>query len=287
MDEIQNAIRSHYPELSKTQKKIAEKVLHQPSQYFMLHIADCAARLNVSEASLTRFARAVGFNGYNELKSLCQADLMSSFGIREKIVRSQEEPPRDSSLMKDLLEREQDNFSAQIEEIDYAALEKLSRLLSSADTVYITGLGVASTLVKFLAFRLRRMGVNVRELAEGGYALAESLTLLKREDALLAIGFRRVYDEVLTAVEYGVKVGCPVFAITESPLSQLALSAGDYAVVKRGPDQFLNSVAFPIAVCNAVAVMVARLKKQEVTDTVDNLEWLNRQLKKNFGGENK
>ncbi len=286
MEEIQNAIRSHYQTLSQTQKRIAEEVLHEPSRYFMLHIAECANRLKVSEASLTRFARAIGFNGYNELKSLCQTDLLSAFGIREKIVRSLRETDEGRSPIEDQFQRERDNFSAQMNEIDYVALEKLAHRLAEADTVYIAGLGGAKTLVEFLAFRLRRLGLNVRELREGGYALAENLTLLGSEDILVAIGFRRVYDEVLTAVEYAGKVGCPVFVLTENPLSKLARSEGNYAVVRRGPDELLNSVAFPIAVCNAVAVMVGRLREQEITGAVDNLEWLNRQLRKNFGGEN-
>ncbi|MDR3601592.1 MAG: MurR/RpiR family transcriptional regulator [Desulfosporosinus sp.] len=286
MDEMQKVIQLHYQRLTKTQKIIAEKVMQQPQRYFMLHIAECATSLGVSEASLTRFARAIDFKGYNELKSFCQINLLKSLGIKEKIIRSLQEPSGGSELIKAQLLKEQDNFSAQMDNIDYKALERLAQLIASANTVYIAGLGVAKTLVEFLKFRLRRLGVDVRVLREGGYEFAENLTLLKREDMVVVIGFLRIYEEILTAIDYAIKVDCPVFAITESHLSKLAVSAHDYVVVRRGPDESLNSVAFPIAVCNAIAITVAHLKEQEVTSTVDNLEWLNMQMKKNFGGEN-
>ncbi len=285
MRDIQNAIRLNYKNLSKTQKVIAETVLQQPQQYFILHIAECAGRLNVSEASLTRFARAIGFKGYNEMKSFCQTEIMKSYGIKERIIRSLQEPAKDNEPMKALLYKEMDNFSVQMEELDYGALQKLAHLIDSAETVYLAGLGVATTLVGFLKFRLRRLGVKVQALAEGGYEFTENLTLLQKEDVVVVIGFRRIYEELLTAIDYAKRIGCPVFAVTENPLSQLTVMADDHIVVRRGPDESLNSVAFPIAVCNTVALTVARLKEQKVTGTIDNLEWLNIQMKKNFKGE--
>ncbi len=285
MKAIQNAIRLNYLNLSKTQKAIAEIVLEQPQQYFMLRIAECAGRLNVSEASLSRFARAIGFNGYNEMKNICQTEIMKSYEIKERIIRTLQEPSQDSELLKTMLQREMDNFSVQMDELDYGTLEQLAHLISTAKTIYIAGLGVATTLVGFLKFRLRRLGVRVQALDEGGYEFAENLTSLQQEDALIVIGFRRIYEELLTAIDYAHRVGCPVFAITENPLSRLAVSADDHIVVRRGPDESLNSVAFPMAVCNAVAIMVARLKEQNVTGTVNNLEWLNMQMKKHYKGE--
>ncbi|MEW6696084.1 MAG: MurR/RpiR family transcriptional regulator [Bacillota bacterium] len=285
MKDIQNAIHLNYQNLSKTQKAIAEIVLQQPQQYFMLHISECADRLKVSEASLTRFARAIGFNGYNEIKKFCQTEIMQSYGIKERIIHSLQEPSRDSNLIKALIHKEMDNFSAQIEDLDYGVLEKLAQLIAAANTTYIAGLGVATTLVGFLKFRLRRLGVNVHALDEGGYEFVENLTSLQQEDVVIVIGFRRIYEELLTAINYANRVGCPVFAITENPLSQLAVSADDYVVVRRGPDESLNSVAFPMAVCNAVAITVARLKEQKVAAAIDKLEWLNMQMEKNYKGE--
>ena len=111
MKTIQNAIRLNYLNLSKTQKAIAETVLPQPQQYFMLRIADCAGRLHVSEASLIRFARAIGFNGYNEMKSFCQTGIMKYYEIKERIIHTLQEPSKDNELIKVLLQKEMDNFS--------------------------------------------------------------------------------------------------------------------------------------------------------------------------------
>ena len=89
---------------------------------------------------------------------------------------------------------------------------------------------------------------------EGGYEFVENLTLLQKEDVVVVIGFRRIYEELLTAIDYARLIGCPVFAVTENPLSQLTVMADDH-------------------------------KEQKVTGTIDNLEWLNMQLKKIYKGE--
>jgi DNA-binding MurR/RpiR family transcriptional regulator len=278
VDKIETAIQAHYHGLSKRQKEIAEKLMLQPPQYLLLPIGECAERLKVSSASLTRFARAVGYQGFNELRRDCRAGVMASLGIRERMEQCLQDSGPEESLIRRNLSRELDCFSREVEQLDYGALARLAQRIAVARQIYLGGLGVSQSLVQFLKFRLRRMGIQVRALGEGGYEFLENLTALQPTDLFLTISFRRVYRELLTGIHYARRIGCPTFALTEQPLSALAIAADECIVIRRGPEDSLNSVAFPMAVCNAVAIAVARQKEQEVKRNLDRLEWLNGQF---------
>lgn len=287
MTDVVDTIRNHYSSLSKTHKKIADSVLDNPTEYFVRDIGDSARALAVSEASLTRFARAIGYKGYGELKRICQSQLvhaMSSFGIKEKLVESIESESSLDSIRQNLI-RERDHFAAEVEALNTDALNELAEALTKARTIYVIGLGAAATIVEFLSFRFRRIGFDVRKLNEGGYALIEKLSALGSADLLLAIGFQRVYDEVLTAAEHAKKVGCQLFVWTENPFSKLALVCGNYVVLKRGEKGRLNSVALPLSVANAVAIKAASLLGEKLNDAVNTLDHMNRQLQSHLGGK--
>jgi DNA-binding MurR/RpiR family transcriptional regulator len=272
---VRNAIVSNYEILSHTQQRIAEKVVEQVEKYLMLPISKCAQELQVSEASLTRFSRAIGYASYAQLREDCCQEVVEALGIRERLEHSIQKSGEHSNFLAHQLHQELEHFQSQVESVDYTTLEQLSQKIAQAGCVYLAGLGVSTSLVRFLEFRLRRMGVQVRALCTGGYEMMEDLTGLQNKDLLLVIGFRRIYRELLTAAAFAKSMGCPVFAISEHPLSALALASDWHLVLKRGPDSELNSLAFPMAICNALALSVARQREAEIQQTITNLDWLN------------
>lgn len=272
---VRNAIVSNYEVLSPTQQRIAEQVVDQVEKYLMSPIGKCARELQVSEASLTRFARAIGYASYTQLREECCKEAVEALGIRERLEQSLQKKVEHPNLLAYQLNQELEHFQSQVEIIDYATLELLGARITQADCVYLAGLGVSTSLVRFLEFRLRRMGVQLRTLCVGGFEMMEDLTGLKDKDLLLLIGFRRIYRELLTAAAFAKSIGCPVFAISEHPLSALALASDCHLVLKRGPDSGLNSLAFPMAVCNSLALSVAQQREAEIQHAIINLDWLN------------
>ena len=54
---------------TKTEKKVIDGILNIPSnEIIYLSISDLASRLNVAEATLVRFCKKLGYNGFQEFK---------------------------------------------------------------------------------------------------------------------------------------------------------------------------------------------------------------------------
>ena len=70
-------IKVHYQEFSKGEKKIADFLMQHPESILPLYITDLAKKCGTSEATIVRFAKRLGFDGYQQLKIAIAQDAES------------------------------------------------------------------------------------------------------------------------------------------------------------------------------------------------------------------
>lgn len=63
---VLSSIRSYYPNLSRLHQKIADYIFAQPQMVSELTISELAKKVGVSTASISRFAKTVGYTNYRE-----------------------------------------------------------------------------------------------------------------------------------------------------------------------------------------------------------------------------
>ena len=90
MNKFMINLKVKYEEFSKSEKKIADFLLSTPTQEMPLYITDLAKLCQTSEATVVRFAKRLGYDGYQQLK-IAIAQESSSKPINENI--KQEDPP--------------------------------------------------------------------------------------------------------------------------------------------------------------------------------------------------
>ena len=61
-------IKAHYDELSRAERKVADFLIDNPDDILPLYITELADRCGASEATIVRFAKKLGFDGYQQLK---------------------------------------------------------------------------------------------------------------------------------------------------------------------------------------------------------------------------
>jgi len=61
-------IRSEYSSLPPSEKKVADYVLENPENIIYLSVSELADKVNVSDSTIIRFCKNVGFKGYQEFK---------------------------------------------------------------------------------------------------------------------------------------------------------------------------------------------------------------------------
>jgi DNA-binding MurR/RpiR family transcriptional regulator len=197
---------------------------------------------------------------------------------RDKLFHNIDQDSQSRNILHYSISKDIKTMTTGLETVDLEKFEQAAAIIASAAKLYIMGLGISKSLASFLEFRLRRVGMQIRTLVNGGQEFIENLLSLRAGDAILAIGFQRSYKEISVALEYARKLGVSTVALVENPLSPLARKSDISLNIKRGPTEELNSLAFPMSVCNALALRVAYEKKEQAIAASKDLDWLNQKL---------
>jgi DNA-binding MurR/RpiR family transcriptional regulator len=231
--ELGRRLRSLQASGSASNRAIAEHLLRNPVHGSSLSIEDLAAASGVSTATLSRFARALDYTGYPELRAALAQTLQSVLRPVEKLrgalARQNGDDPLRSSLQDSLA-----NLRATAEEIDPDALERIVRSLSEASCVYVLGFGLSAHLAALLTLGLQpfcRQLINVVEY--GGTEIAAGrLMNLETGDALIAISFPRYATDAVHLTRYALDRGARIIALTDSMASPLAPMAEEILIAQ-------------------------------------------------------
>ncbi|WP_433256340.1 MurR/RpiR family transcriptional regulator [Streptosporangium sp. CA-135522] len=223
---IVDRIASLASSMPEAQRAIAELVLADPGAVARLTILDLADRCGVSTGSVTRLCRALGLNGYAELRLALASD---SGRTRAE--------PWSASIGADVAEddgiqRIAEVVSAAITQaavetvsrLDLEAADRASTMLATARRVWAFGAGGSSTVASELQQRLYHIGVPAWTSTDTHIALSGA-ALLGPGDVVVAISHSGRTKEVIDLVTEAMIHGAATIAICNDPASPLAARA--------------------------------------------------------------
>jgi len=252
-----NKIRSKYSELNNCHKNIADFYLKSDLSVINLSTREVAEKVNCSNASVSRFAKIIGYNGYLDM----QNSIQDYFNNRLNPLKALE----DSMDLYDVKNNYKNIFDKSIQ-MDITDLKKIDKYITekefdllvekikNADKIYIFGVGVEKPLAEFLLFRLKRFGLNVQALTKGSAELYDDIQLIKNNDLLIAFGFYRYPRELNILFDYTKSKDIPSVFITDDPTSPYKNKVTMHIASPRGPVGVMHSLVVPMAFLNALAI---------------------------------
>jgi DNA-binding MurR/RpiR family transcriptional regulator len=208
------------PQLRKAERKVAEIILADLAAAAGDSIGVLARRAGVSEASVTRFAKALGCRDVRALKlSLAQAAAVGQRFLAPDGGAAGVSATADR-IHEDIVQTLEANRALMAQE-DYA---RAAAVLAQAPMIYVFGMGGGSTAMADEArFRLMRLGYPVASYHDALLQRMVSAALGPR-DAVLALSVTGHVPEMVENCRIAKEYGAPLVAITArgSPLAALA-----------------------------------------------------------------
>ena len=204
-------------------RTIAEFLLRNPIQISAWSIETLALRAGVSAASLTRFARTLGFAGYPGLRAALAETLSDSLLPVEKLRKTFQRGSRHDAY-EEGLRSTLDNVRQATEALKTIDLRALVARMAGARSVYVMGFGLSAHLAGLLTLHLQPFFEHLVNVAEfGGTEVAAGrLVNLDERDMLIAISFPRYARDVVDLTRFARDRGAHIVALTDSPASPLA-----------------------------------------------------------------
>jgi len=207
------------PELRSAERKVAALILDDLAGASRASIGALAEKAEVSIATVTRFAKAVGCQDVRELK----LRLAQAAAVGQRFLRREPDDVPDS-LAARIFEEVQTTLAHNQGALRAAPVAAAADALAEASMIYVFGMGGGSTaLADEMRFRLVRLGRPAASYQDGLLQRMVASTLSK-EHVVVALSVTGQTPEMVDSCRLAREYGARVIALTApaSPLGALA-----------------------------------------------------------------
>ncbi len=273
-------ISDNYQHLTKSEKRIANYLRKNQEESAFLAAGEIADRLGLSEATLVRFARTLGFNSYPSMRTVLQENFRRRVTHSARLRGRLEDLRQGGDIFERLVVSEIDYLTQALETVDRQALQNTVDLLHSCERIFVFGAGPSVSLVNLMEIRLGRFGRQVIPLTTAGREILEPLMQMKDHDLLFMICFFDVSPTQQLVLDYANEVNCPVIILTDTLGSIIGDKADVVLAARRGPMAEFHSLVVPMTIINTLLLALANEDRVHVMANLDKLDQMRERLKK-------
>ncbi|EPE93623.1 MurR/RpiR family transcriptional regulator [Rhizobium grahamii] len=258
MDFPTRRIKDSYEQFPRQMKVAARWLVDHPTEVALLSMREQARRARVPPATLTRLAKRLGFNGFDNLKEVFADSVRGvpeSFGGEELLARG--EIAGDGVLICDTVNTLQGHLSRLAQPSAIATLAAAADLIAEAKQMFCIGRRL-SFPVAYLMHHLGSLLGSPTTLIDGmGGTSDDALRSIGPEDALLAVTVSPYTRFTVQAAEFAVSRGAKLVALTDSDLSPIARSSQVVIRVRTEVPSFIHTMTPALAAIECLMELIA------------------------------
>ena len=254
-------IKNSLPDLRKSEKIVGEYILKDPKSIITMKTAEASEAMGISEPTLIRFCKAIGFSGFQELKiNLSQQLAADDYFVMYEI--------KEEDSIHELCEKVFDTTISEIlnvrSQINQDVLESAIEALANAQRVEVYAFGGSAPVAMDAQHKFFRLKISSSFISDAHLQLM-SANSLSKNDVVLAISQSGTTSALIDSVKIVRKSGVKVIGIMpeNSPLANIC----DYPISINVGDNFritkpLTSRIAYTAVIDVMTMGIAQLKPE-------------------------
>lgn len=256
-------------QLTQAQKRVAQHIMDHYEESIFLTASKLAQKAAVSEATIVRFARALGFDGYPKLQQMLRTKLQDRLTTVTRLEKTVKNIQTDGDILTKIMKEDIQNLSETLRDISLETFHQAVADMKNARRIYVVGLRGAHAPALILALYLRFLGKQALPVIPGYGDIWNTLHGLGPEDLTIGISFPRYTKQTIDVLEYAKEKGARVGAITDSLVSPLARNADWVLPVRSRLDSFIESFTAATSLVNAI---LTELSVQNPEETMKALK---------------
>lgn len=264
---VRNQIFSAYDSLFDAEKKVADYLMNHQEKAIEMSVSELAAACEASQATIVRFCKKIGCNGYHHLKIKMAKEM-----------REQDDHEFSNGISIDNIEQSLMNIMASkmeelketLSSIDGKMLREIIDLILNAKVVEFTAMGNTIPIALDGSYKFNQLGIPAvgSTIWETQEAYARTM---RKGDVMIAVSASGASRHLLNMANIAKENGVKVVAITNQAKSPLA-EASDYTLVTATREQvFHDQVSFTRIAAMAVIDSLFLLLFSTKWDSFKNL----------------
>ncbi|MFC4620302.1 MurR/RpiR family transcriptional regulator [Camelliibacillus cellulosilyticus] len=202
-------IDSCYSDLTKSEKKVADYIKDIGKDFIYQSIQEVTQAAQVGDATVVRFCRKLGFDGFQDLK----------------LHIAMEDFSNEPQTFETYIDTIQNNFKEAIDKtislIDEKSLNQAVDVINKADRIFIFGVGASGIAALEAQASFLRVGRNARTVHDSHFQAMEAATL-NENDVIIALSLSGRTKDIFDALSIAKDNHATVIAITSYKLSPIA-----------------------------------------------------------------
>jgi DNA-binding MurR/RpiR family transcriptional regulator len=276
-------ISEHFNQLTKSEKRIANYIRKNQEEAAFLAAGELADRLGLSEATLVRFARTIGFNSYPAMREVLQDNFRRRVTHSARLRGRLDDLREGGDIFEKVTVSEIDYLTQALLTVDRQALDRAVALMIERQHIFVFGTGPSISLVHMINIRLTRFGKHIIPVTATGREAVEPMVLMTERDLLFAIGFFDLNPTLQIVIDQAIEKHCPVIFLTDTLGSIVGDKADVILAAKRGPVSAFHSLVVPMTIINTLLLEIANRNQEAVIANLDHLDRLRERLKHTGG----
>jgi len=266
--------------LTRSQRKLLEYILSNDQESVFLKIKDLAKKVNVSQATVVRLSRALGFKGFPEFQQEIRLRFRNKLTTTSRLQRTVDKVRNERDVLIKVLQTDIDNIAETLKQTSMEEFSQFVKTIDSAKRIVIIGLRSVYSLAIFFGIALEFLQKNVWVVQPGIGDMWDRLMGLKKGDVVIGISFPRYTQQTVKVLHFAKQKGIKTLAITDSPISPLAQYADHVLTAQYRMDSFIESFTAPFSLINSIVTALGIANKKRTMTSLRKLEavWKDQQI---------
>ncbi|KYD10675.1 MurR/RpiR family transcriptional regulator [Heyndrickxia sporothermodurans] len=212
-------IRTMYPQFSEKEKIIADYILEHPEKIIHSTINQLSDDLFVADATVFRFCKRIGFNGFQSMKIALASEIVAPIkNIHETIQEGDNEKEIAEKVFKANIRTLEDTLHI----FNENRFTEATELIMGARKVEFYGIGGSGVIAMDAHHKFLRTGIQTSAYTDSHFQIM-SASQLTDQDLVILISHSGSTKDMMEILDIAKKNGTKTIGITnfaKSPLSQ-------------------------------------------------------------------
>lgn len=229
-------VEKNYKSLSKAEKKVADYVQLYPDKTILASLQTISEKCSVSDASVLRFCRTLGFSGYQDFKAALVPEILKrGVTIYEEINYTDSYQITREKFTDNL----QKDITKTISTVSNDIVETLAEQLIAANKIIILGLAGSAGVARIFNDCLLGLGIYCHYLTDR-VEIERMIPQLDENDVLIGISHSGETQEVVLALKNAQENNVHTICLTNIASSTITKYA-NIQLITAVPENILGS----------------------------------------------
>jgi DNA-binding MurR/RpiR family transcriptional regulator len=215
-------VESKKPNMTKLEVQISECIFKNTAEVIHMPITNLARKCGVSDATIVRFVRKLGYKGYNDFKVALAQEISQNDKI-ESIMVAGDISREDSieTIAQKCYEVNINSLQHTISLMNYDEIEKSARIIMAAKKIHFLGIGYSGITAQDAKYNYMRIGINSDAYTDG-HTMIMMCSIVDKSDVVFAISHSGDTIEIVNSLKIAKENGAKIVCVSSNGNSKIA-----------------------------------------------------------------